>query len=316
MQGKEGVVSSRKFFSVALSADVDSVNESKKVISSSSNHLTKKPKSPFFGFGILCAVFAGLVYAFNTLLVKMIETSGALQMSASRCVLQSLILLPYATYMSKRGSLDIIGSRGMLKFLIIRATTGSIGSILLYQSIRRIPVGDAVTLLFTSTIFAALLAFFFLKEPLQILDAIMIGLTLCGVVMISKPTLLFGGSFQGGTSAGGVIAGVAFGLASGFLNGCTMVVLRKLGKQKTDPSLNILYYSFLGSVITTIMVVVTDSFQLPCLNEVPYISLLAITGIGGQILLTLGLQHERAAVIPAVRSLQIVFVYILQVSFN
>lgn len=302
MKQSDSSVSSRK--SVASEARDDSIK----------NVATRKRlKPPCLGFGIMCGILAGLVYALNTLLVKMIESSEALQLSASRCFTQSLILLPYATYKWKRGALDIIGSPEMFKFLIIRAATGSTGSILHYQSIQRLPVGDAVTLLFTSTVFSAILAFIFLKEPLQIVDCLMIALTFSGVILVSKPTLIFGGEIEEGKVKGEIIAGVLFGLASGLMNGCTMVVLRKLGQQKTDPSLNILYYSFLGSVTSSIMVAATQSFRLPCLHEVPYISILGITGIGGQIFITLGLQYERAAVIPAVRSLQIVFVYILQV---
>ena len=271
-----------------------------------------RPKPPFCGFGIFCGIMAGVVYSFNTLLVKMIESTEAFQLSASRCIVQCLLLIPYATYNWKKNSVDIIGSPKMFKFLILRAFTGSTGSILIYQSIQRISIGDAVTLQFTSVVFAAMLACIFLKEHLSILEGVMILLTILGVTLISRPTFIFGGSDK--YDAATLLGGVLFGLASGFLNGSTMVVLRVLGKQKLDPSLNILYYSLVGTVTSSIMVVATGSFSFPCLHELPYIVLLGITGIVGQIFLTLGLQYERAAVFPAIRSLQIVFVYILQVS--
>ena len=273
-----------------------------------------RSSAPFCGFGVFCGVMAGLVYSLNTVLVKLIQSSEAFQLSASRCVVQSLFLVPYATYQWRRNSVDIIGSSDMFKLLILRALTGSTGSILLYQSIQRISVGDSVTLLFTSTVFAAVLACFFLREKLLATEGIMIILTMVGVVLISKPTIIFGGgNYQ---SISELVAGLGFGLGAGFLNGCTMVVLRKLGKQKINPFLNILYYSLVGSFTSSVMVLVTDSFRLPCLLDIVYITLLAVTGIGGQVFMSVGLQYERAAVFPAIRSLQIVFVYILQVSTN
>ena len=270
-----------------------------------------RSKAPFCGFGIFCGIMAGLIYSFNTLLVKMVESSEAFQLSAARCIVQSLLLVPYASYQWWRNDVDIIGSPEMFKFLLLRAITGSTGSILLYQSIQRLSVGDSVTLMFTSTVFAAILGCLFLKERLSILEGFMIIITMAGVVLISKPAIIFGGGDYENT--GELIAGLAFGLSSGFLNGCTMVVLRKLGKQKISPSLNILYYSLVGSFTSSLMVAATDSFRLPCLRDLPFISMLGLTGIGGQIFLSVGLQYERAAVFPAIRSLQIVFVYILQV---
>ena len=272
----------------------------------------EKPKPPFWGFGILCGILAGLIYSFNSLLVKLIHSSEAFQLSASRCIIQSLILVPYASYNLRRHKIDILGSPKQFKFLLLRAITGSTGSIFLYQSIQRISVGDSVTLVFTSTIFTAIMAYFFLHEPLTIIDGLMIMLTMVGVVLISKPTLLFGGGEI--QEIGNLIAGVIFGLCSGLLNACAMVSLRKLGTQKCHPSLNILYYSLIGSFTSTLMVIIFGTFQFPCFHELPFIILLAITGIVGQMFVTFGLQYERAAVLPAIRSLQIVFIYIMQVN--
>ena len=274
----------------------------------------RNSKAPFCGFGIFCGVMAGMVFALNTFLAKYIQSTEAFQLSASRCIVQALVLIPFSSYQWLKNSVDIIGSPDMFKLLVLRGVFGSTGLILLYQSIQRISVGDSVTLLFTSTLFAAILGCLFLNERLSIVEGVMIMLTLVGVALISKPTIIFGGGDH--QSTGELLAGLAFGLGSGFLNGCTMVILRKLGKQNVHPSLNILYYSVVGSLTSSIMVIITNSFRFPCWQDLPYISLLGITGIAGQVLMTVGLQYERAAVFPAIRSLQIVFVYILQVSFT
>ena len=270
----------------------------------------QKPIPPFPGFGILFCILSGVVFSFNAMIVKLIESNSAIQLSASRSVVQFLILLPHVTYAWIYQSHDIFGPPKMFKFLLLRGFTGSTAGICLYQSVQRIPLGDAVTLSFSNVIFAGLLGHLLLKEHFSALDGVMSAFAMVGIILIAKPVFIFGGL---GNSTEDVV-GVLFGVGAGILAGVTIVIIRKLGK-KTHPSLTVLYYSFCGSLSALCLTLASDNFSLPCQSELIFIVLLGVTGVAAQLLMTIGLHYERANTFAVLRSFQIVFVFFLQVYY-
>lgn len=61
-----------------------------------------------------------------------------------------------------------------------------------YSSYRYIPLGDATTIRFTSPVFIAIFAHFLVNEPFGILQAVNAFTTLAGVILIGRPSFLFG----------------------------------------------------------------------------------------------------------------------------
>ena len=62
---------------------------------------------------------------------------------------------------------------------------------LLYYSFRKLPLGDATTIIFSSPVIVIALSFIFLKEPCGILRIAVITALFTGVVLVSKPPFLF-----------------------------------------------------------------------------------------------------------------------------
>ena len=266
-------------------------------------------KPPFAGFGIICSVMVGVVLSFNALLVKLIESNGALQLLASRCAVQFLFLLPLVTYNWHCKADDPFGPHGMFKFLILRGLLGSAAATCLYQSVQIISLGDAVTLQFSNVIFAGFLGHLLLNDSFTAFDIIMSLFAMAGIVLIAQPSFIFG-NFDGAKQN---TIGVIYGVASGVLNGFTFIVIRKIGRA-TSASLNVLYYSLSGVTSSIFLAMITGSFSFPCSYELVYIFLLGITGLSAQVLMTLALRFERANTFAVLRAFQIVFVFILQVS--
>ncbi|CAK8675632.1 unnamed protein product [Clavelina lepadiformis] len=277
--------------------------------SSQMEEVVSPVKAPFAGFGILCCILSGLIFAFNAMLVKLIHSIDAVQLSASRCYMQFIILLPYVFYNWKVKSIDVCGAPGNLKFLLLRGLTGSSAAVFLYLSLERIPLGDSVTLTFSNVIFAGCLAYVLLGESLTILDGVMSIIAMTGIVFIAQPAFIFGGLASENTAEN--FLGVTFALLCGVFAGFTFLIVRKLGKE-TPASLNVFYYSVMGAVSTTCIIIIRRSFALPCFHELSYLLLLGISGLGAQILIVIGLQYERAATCSVLRAFQIVFVFILQ----
>lgn len=269
-----------------------------------------KATPPFPGFGITCCILSGVVFSFNAMIVKLIESNSAIQLSASRCIVQFLILLPYVSYIFIYQSHDILGPPHMFKFLVLRGFTGSTAAICLYQSVQIISLGDAVTLSFSNVIFAGLLGYVFLKESFSLLDGAMSIVAMAGIILIAKPSFIFR-SFEKSEEDP---LGVFFGVAAGVFAGITFVIIRKLGK-KTHAGLTVLYYSLCGSISSLCIMIITKSYSLPCQSELIFIFLLGVTGVSAQLIMTLALHYERANTFAVLRSFQIVFIFFLQVSF-
>lgn len=71
---------------------------------------------------------------------------------------------------------------------------GSVGGwtlVLLFFTFRRLPLGDATTIIFSSPVFVMVLSFIILREPCGFFRTLIVGLLLAGVVLIAKPPFIF-----------------------------------------------------------------------------------------------------------------------------
>jgi len=268
-------------------------------------------KKTLFGIGILFCVISGCLFSLNGLVAKLITSIDPLQMALSRCMLQFCILLPFISYKCYIGKMDIIGPPRMFKFLILRGFTGSTAAIFLYEAIARLSLGDAITISFSNSVITSFLAYFILGESLTILDLALAFFTSVGVVLIARPSFLFGG--LGADFTPDKVAGVLFAVAAAIMASITFVTVRKLGK-KTPALLNITYYSFCGSFTSSVVLAASGLFKYPCFHELPHVFLLGILGLFAQLFLIMSLQYERASTVAIVRTLQIVFIFFLQVN--
>lgn len=63
--------------------------------------------------------------------------------------------------------------------------------LLLYYSFRKLPLGDATTIIFSSPIIVIALSFLLLKEPCGLLRIVVVCVLFTGVILVSRPPLLF-----------------------------------------------------------------------------------------------------------------------------
>lgn len=73
---------------------------------------------------------------------------------------------------------------------------GTISLACFYSSYRYIPLGDATTIRFTSPVFIAIFAHFLVNEPFGLLQLVNAFTTLTGVLLIGRPSFIFGTSSQ------------------------------------------------------------------------------------------------------------------------
>src|SRR5690606_32238175 len=110
---------------------------------------------------------------------------------------------------------------------------------LLYFALPRIPLGDATAIFYMAPVWTALSAVLVLRERTAGLVVAGMGVSLLGVVLIAKPSFLFGSL----AALDGLA--VAAALAASMLSGFVYTVVRKL--RETDaPDVIILYLSAVG----------------------------------------------------------------------
>ncbi|KAL5638949.1 hypothetical protein ACGC1H_003351 [Rhizoctonia solani] len=221
-------------------------------------------------------------------------------------------------YMFAAGVPDpILGPKGVRKWLVIRGVVGFFGLFGLYYSLQYMSLSDATVLTFLAPTVTAAFGFLFLREAVSWKQMAAGFASLAGVVLIAKPTFLFGGNgkIDTGSGAGGPIVTevermVAVGVAMlGVLgSSCAYISLRIIGK-RAHPMHTMSYFSLWCVLVSVIGGLATHGqWVLP--RQWTWIGMLIIVGLFGflaQLLLTLGLQRETASRGTMVIYIQIVF---------
>lgn len=183
------------------------------------------------------------------------------------------------------------------------------------------PLADASVIIFSTPVFVAIFARLFLKEPCGLFNVLTVILTLIGVVLITRPSSIFGDSvpslvdeqINDADKNYGVWGPVA-ALSSTLFAANAYVTLRALKG---------LHYSVVmtnfGAFALVYTMGVTWSLGALCW---PYcgsdrwlVIALGVFSFLGQILLTLSLQMEQAGPVAIARSADIVFAFIWQILF-
>ncbi|XP_077968481.1 solute carrier family 35 member G1-like [Styela clava] len=180
----------------------------------------------------------------------------------------------------------------------------------LYLAADKLTAGNAITISYLGMVMVPFLSRTLLKENLSIYEIIFSFVALTGVVFIVRPSFLFTVSYETETNLSGVI----FALLSALCMALSIIAVRKLGRE-THPALHITYYSFSGGLVCLVILAAGGEFNYPCWNDLPLLFSFGIIANLGQFLVTIALQRERAGIIVVLRSIQIVFVYIMQVTF-
>ncbi len=147
-----------------------------------------------------------------------------------------------------------IGKRPWL--LLARGISGFLALSFYFWSISRIPLATAVMLNYTSPLFVACLAPFFLKEPFDKKIFILILLGLIGVILIVHP--------DHNMDLWGALIGLISGIFAAF------AYLSIGAVRKDDSSLTIVFYFFWVSCLLSIPIA-WKSFKIPHLSELAYL---------------------------------------------
>lgn len=185
------------------------------------------------------------------------------------------------------------------KGLLLRGLLGSAGLHCYFFAVTRLPLADATVIQLTNPLLVAIGAAVFLREPLRRVDLAAIALGLFGVVLVSRPTFLFGGAERALDPIG-----LAVAIAGACFSAAVYVVVRRL-RATEHPLVVVLQFPLLTVPLTLPFAVPQWIWPTP-------VEWLVLLGIGvltqlGQVKMTQALHLEPAARATAVSYVQIVF---------
>ncbi|OQR83668.1 Drug/Metabolite Transporter (DMT) Superfamily [Achlya hypogyna] len=219
-------------------------------------------------------------------------------------------LLTLATILVRGSRLTV--TKEFWGYLALRCVVGFISMALGFWTMTQMALADASVIIFTSPVLAALLGVVLLHEKIDRFSLACAILSFGGVVCVSRPTFLFGAQDEAVTN--GSKLAVLGGLGSASAQAMVYVAVRKL--QRLD-FLVVIHYFFLTSLLlSTIWITTIEEgfvWAMPPSTWAVAVST-GVLGYLGQLFMTKGFQLENVGIASVMRYLDIVFVFIWEVT--
>lgn len=228
---------------------------------------------------------SSLFFALMGLIVKgLSQRLPSDEVAMVRTVLPALLLTPAIVSDFRRQGAHL---RGEIPFLLLRGFFGSAALLCYFRAISLIEFSNAALLCYTSPIFTALLASIFLGERLTRRMMISLPVVLAGIVLVTRPTLLFGGAVPAH-----FVEGCTYGLLSGLAAGGSYTSVRRLaGRCRTTTIVGV--FGWVGTLICAPLL--AHHYVSPTPREWGAMVLVALLATGGQYFMTLGYRSDSAA---------------------
>ncbi|CCC69053.1 hypothetical protein NCAS_0C00630 [Naumovozyma castellii] len=274
--------------------------------------------------GLILLIFAQL---FNSLMVtstKVLETDPEDKaLGTSIKPFQILLVRMAITYLGtliymylNRSTIDYVpfGDPKVRKWLILRGCVGFWGVFGMYFSLMYLSISDAVLITFLAPTVTIILAWIILRERFTKVEAAGALVSLLGVVLIVRPTFLFGSDMttpsdveldvdlnpmrdqaESSNPADRLMASIV-GLCGVLGMSSVYIIIRFIGK-RAHAIMSVSYFSLITLIISTVCIIVMPSMRLQFPHSLKQWLLFANLGFCGfffQLLLTLGIQKERA----------------------
>jgi drug/metabolite transporter (DMT)-like permease len=238
-------------------------------------------------------------------------------------MIQLLFYLPIVIWKKQ----PLTGVPGERLLLLARGAIGFTAFALTYVAFRMIPLGDVVTIVFSSPIYVSIFACIFLSESCGLFQLLTISLTICGTLLISKPTFLFTpDTNESETQVHLRTEGTIIALVASLLLSLTYIIMRKLRKTSTAVIITVFSLESItfGILVLTMLSTVfhEDAGQfakgigLPkTMRDAFLLCCNGICGCCGLLLMTVAMKIEEAGPMALVRSVDIVLAFLLQIAF-
>ena len=236
-------------------------------------------------------IFSAIAFSFMNAVAKYLSGFNAYQVVFFRSIGTLFFTIPLVI----RAKVPVLGNSKKLLFL--RGVFGVVSLTCFFQALNYLAVGTAVSLRYTSPIFATIFALIFLKEKIKPVQWLLFAIAFVGVVIIR--------GFDGQVDS----IGLLFVLLSAIFLGLIFVTIRKIGNTE-HPLVIINYFMVMAFVFGGVLSI--KYWQSPAnLTEWLLLFSLGIFGYFGQLYMTKALQAQETNLVAPVKYLEAIFVIII-----
>ncbi|CAL8103005.1 unnamed protein product [Orchesella dallaii] len=275
--------------------------------------------------GIILALCASLCLSLGTLVVKYMEGYHPVSKVVWRLqgvVWPSLIIIWFHKMYQKKPLVRGLHTKGsnreiwiIFGLLVLRGFIGCAADIFQYYSLKYLPLADSTVIAFSTPIFVCVVAHYCLGEKCGVVPLFIAILTLCGVIVISKPHLLTGGGGAKLNSNNGLLLGNMYAFLCMTSATITTIVIRYLNN--VHYAVTMFALGLCGTIEGLLVTLFTSPLEYPSWNVEDWGLACVIGGLCfcGQLTMTMALQIEEAGIVSLVRTCDVIFSFVWQVMF-
>ena len=239
--------------------------------------------------GIAYILIATMAFAVMNFFAKALSGFHPMQVVFFRAIGTFIFIFPYMLVQK----ISIIGNNP--KYLFFRGAVGLISLATFFMAVQRVPLGSAISVRYLGPIFGAILSFIYLKEKISTIQ------WWSFVVAFSGVLVLKGFDIRLDLFSLGLL------LISALFVGMVFTLLRYLGTR--EHFLTIINYFMVISLIASFFFIA--SWRMPLGSEwLPAIGI-GLTGMIGQIFMTMAFQTENTSVLAPFKYMELVYALIL-----
>ena len=239
---------------------------------------------------IMYMVFSAVAFSLMSTVVKYVTDFSSYQIVFFRTIGTMLFTVPLIF----KKKLSMLGNHK--KWLLLRAVAGVVSLTCFFESLTYLDLGTAVSLRYTSPIFATILALLFLREKIKGIQWFLFLIAFVGVLIIK--------GFHAEMNSIGLI----LVLTSAFFLGIVFVVLRKIGDAE-HPLVVINYFMVIAFVFGGVMSI--SRWKHPSFLEWLLFLSLGVFGYVGQLYLTKAFRYDETSVVAPLKYLEVLFVLVI-----
>lgn len=244
--------------------------------------------------GILYIILAAFFFALMAMFVRLSGNLPAVQKSFFR----NLISLVFAGSILAKEKVWFSGKKENIKYLLLRATAGTIGILCNFYAVDHLVLSDASMLNKMSPFFAIIFSYFILKEKVTVPQAIFVAGAFVGSLLIIKPTTAI---FSSPAALVGLLGGLGAGIAYTYV--------RVLGKKGEKGPFVVFVFSAFSCLVT--LPYLLFHYHPMSGSQLLFLALAGLSAAGGQFSITAAYFHAPAKEISVYDYSQILFSAIL-----
>jgi drug/metabolite transporter (DMT)-like permease len=268
---------------------------------------------------MLCVAIASLFFALAAALVKSMSQQHLPTFEIVS--IRSAFSMVLSFLAARQNAISpLYGQTKHWHLLIMRGAFGAMAMTVFYFAISKLPLAEAVTILFCNPATTSLLGWLVLGEKFGVKTTIGCVAAMAGVVLVMQPPWFLHLIYNNSTPTSSATwthdraQGMALALSGAVLASCAYISVRVIGKREAPLTVAMYFHtvSFLSATIP-LLLGIPESPVLPSVNNVFKLGGLISCSFIAQLLVNRGIQLEEASRAAAVNYTQVVYTYFIGV---